>query len=82
MQNDDELGSLKKIIEITRSEFVEAISNLVMQTEIMLQATIEEAGVDVSEINEIIMVGGSTRIPSISESIKNVFKETQSHAIK
>jgi molecular chaperone DnaK len=72
--NDDELGSLKEIIEITRSEFVEAISNLVMQTEIMLQATIEEAGVDVSEINEIIMVGGSTRIPSISESIKNVFK--------
>ena len=64
-----------ELIYIMRSEFEEVISNLIMQTETLLEVTIEEAKVNISDINEIIMVGGSTRIPIIAESIKKVFKK-------
>jgi molecular chaperone DnaK len=69
---DEVLG---EIVEITRLEFEKCIASLVTQTEIMLEATIAEANVDINDINDIVMVGGSVRIPIIAESIKKVFKK-------
>ena len=64
-----------EIVTLTRLEFEKSIASLVMQTEIMLEATIAEAKVDINDINDIVMVGGSVRIPIIAESIKKVFKK-------
>ncbi|MFK5984807.1 MAG: Hsp70 family protein [Pseudomonadota bacterium] len=63
----------KKLIDITRDEFEEAISTLVMQTEMLCESTLDEAGVSVSDLRAVLLAGGSTRIPIVLESIKRVF---------
>ena len=65
----------KKNIEVTRDEFEEAISSLVTQAEMLCEATIEEAGLDCSDIRAVFLAGGSTRIPMVRESVKRVFKQ-------
>ncbi|MBT5226314.1 MAG: Hsp70 family protein, partial [Proteobacteria bacterium] len=63
----------RQVIEVRREEFEDAISHLVAQTEMLCEATIEEAGVEVSDIRGVFLAGGSTRIPAVQESIKRVF---------
>ncbi|MDB2388673.1 Hsp70 family protein [Alphaproteobacteria bacterium] len=70
---DDGIGD--EILEIKRTDFEKNISSLLAQTEMLCESTLAEAGLEVSEIEEIILVGGSTRIPAVKSSIKRVFKK-------
>lgn len=72
-KNSARVGVNRKVVEITRSEFEESISSLIAQTEMLCEEAIEEAGVSMNEIRSVLLAGGSTRIPSIQESIKRVF---------
>lgn len=63
----------RQMIEITRQEFEEKISTLIAQTEMMCEAAVAEARIDFSDIKEVFLAGGSTRIPAVAESIKRVF---------
>jgi len=63
----------RRNIEVTREEFEEAISSLVSQAQMLCEATIEEAGIDIVEIQEVFLAGGSTRIPVVTQTIKAVF---------
>ena len=51
------------------------ISTLLAQTEMLCEATLEEAGLTIDEVEDIILVGGSTRIPAVKASIERVFKK-------
>ena len=51
------------------------ISTLLAQTEMLCEATLTDAGLEVSDIAEVILVGGSTRIPAVKSSIKRVFNK-------
>lgn len=64
----------RQLIEITREEFEEAISSKVAQAEILCEATLEEAKVDLSEIRDVLLAGGATRIPMVRASVERVFK--------
>ena len=61
---------------VTRSEFEEAISSLLAQTELMCEAAMSEAELDKSDIQGVILVGGSTRMPLIFQSVEKVFGQT------
>ncbi|MGI9296733.1 MAG: Hsp70 family protein [Gammaproteobacteria bacterium] len=61
-------------IAVSREEFEEAISSLVAQAEMLCESVMEEAKVAPSDIREVLLAGGSTRIPMIRESIKRVFQ--------
>ena len=63
----------RKMIEITRAEFEEAISTQVTQAEMLCESTIEEADLSAADIRAIFLAGGSTRIPLVQESIERVF---------
>ena len=63
----------RKAIDVTRQEFEEAISSFVTQAELLCESTIEEAGLKISDIREVLCAGGSTRVPMVRESIKRVF---------
>ena len=65
----------RKIIEVTKEEFEEVISTLVTQAEMLCESALEEAEVDPSDIRDVFMAGGSTRIPLVQESIKRVFNQ-------
>jgi molecular chaperone DnaK len=60
-------------IEVTRSMFEESISTLVAQTEMMCESTFIEAGVNKSEITNVFLAGGSTRIPLVAASVERIF---------
>ncbi len=64
-------GNVK--VEITREMFEKAISALVSRTDILLDVALEEAGVKPSEIDTVLLVGGSTRIPLVREGLKKKF---------
>ena len=63
----------RQLIDVSRDEFEEAISSLVTQAEMLCEATLEEARVDASEVQAVLLVGGSTRIPFVQESVERVF---------
>ncbi|MDA8564366.1 Hsp70 family protein [bacterium] len=65
----------KEIIEITRDEFNEAISSLILQTKVTVEKTINDSGVEFSDVLEIYMVGGSTRIPLVKDTIASIFNK-------
>jgi len=61
------------VLEVTRQEFEEAISGLVMQAEVCSSATLKEANLSSSQLSGVILAGGSTRVPHVRKSIEEVF---------
>ncbi|MFI5237112.1 MAG: molecular chaperone DnaK [Ignavibacteriales bacterium] len=60
-------------INLSRSKFEQLIHDLVDRTKIPCQQAIKDAGVSPSEIHEVILVGGSTRIPMVQQLVKDLF---------
>ena len=60
-------------IKITRAKLESLVDDLIARTIDPLKMAIEDAGVSVSEIDDIIMVGGQTRMPKVQEVVKNFF---------
>ncbi len=60
-------------INLTRSKFEQLIDDLVQRTKVPCEQAIKDAGVTQSDINEVILVGGSTRIPMVQDLVKNLF---------
>lgn len=64
-------GSMK--VEITRETFEKAISPLISRIDIMLEVALEEANLKPSQIDEILLVGGSSRIPIAGQRLEKMF---------
>lgn len=60
-------------LNLSRSKFEQLIDDLVKRTKIPCETAIKDAGISASEINEVILVGGSTRIPIVQELVKDLF---------
>lgn len=60
-------------INLSRSKFEQLIHDLVEKTRIPCEQAIKDAGISPSDINEVILVGGSTRIPMVQELVKKIF---------
>ncbi|MCP8995720.1 molecular chaperone DnaK [Rothia sp. P3C3.S176] len=58
--------------KLTRAKFEELTRDLLERTKKPVQDVIKEAGVSVSEISEVVLVGGSTRMPAVAELVKEV----------
>ncbi|MBK9333369.1 MAG: molecular chaperone DnaK [Ignavibacteria bacterium] len=58
---------------ITRAKFESLISDLVEKTVGPCKKAIEDSGLSLNEIDEVILVGGSTRIPLVQETVKKLF---------
>ncbi len=59
--------------DLTRAEFERMIDPIIEQTLGPCRQAIKDAGVNASEINEILLVGGSTRIPLVVQKVKALF---------
>jgi molecular chaperone DnaK len=68
-----EAGPLHLEVTLTRAKFDELSSSLVERTMGPTRQALKDAGLSASEIDKVILVGGSTRIPAVQEAIK---KET------
>jgi len=60
-------------INLSRAKFEQLIHDLVDRTKVPCQQAMKDAGVSQSDINEVILVGGSTRIPMVQQLVKDLF---------
>ncbi|WP_045824487.1 molecular chaperone DnaK [Williamsia herbipolensis] len=58
--------------QLSRSEFQKITSDLLERTRAPFQAVIKDAGVSVGDIDHVVLVGGSTRMPAVSELVKEL----------
>ncbi|KAB2913770.1 MAG: molecular chaperone DnaK [Bacteroidetes bacterium] len=58
---------------LTRAKFEQLVSDLVDRTIAPCRSALKNAGLTVSDIDEVILVGGSTRIPAVQDAVKKFF---------
>ncbi len=66
---------------ITRDRFEELVADLVHRSIKICKATIQEAGLDVEDIDDVILVGGMTRMPKIQAAVQEFFGKEPSKAV-
>lgn len=62
-----------RVLEIRRDEFEEAIDDLVRKAVGLCRQALTDAGLEPGEIDEVILVGGSTRVPKVKREVTSLF---------
>ncbi|MCY1151984.1 MAG: molecular chaperone DnaK [Sphaerochaetaceae bacterium] len=71
----DQTGPKHLQMSLTRSRFEQMIQPLVEKTKEPCIKALKDAGLSASDINEVILVGGSSRIPLVQQAVKDLFKK-------
>jgi len=66
----DATGPKHMDITLTRAKFNELTADLVEKTMVPVRQALSDAGLKASDINKVLLVGGSTRIPAVQEAVK------------
>jgi len=69
----DASGPKHLVTKITRAKFESLVSDLVESTIATIASVLKDAGVSKTDIKEVVMVGGSTRVPLVQEDVKKFF---------
>ena len=69
----DQAGPKHLNIKITRAKLEALVEELIERTIEPCKAALRDAGLKASEINEVVLVGGMTRMPKVIETVKNFF---------
>ena len=67
--------------KLSRSKFEQICDDLIKKTIAPCEKALKAAGLSVSDINEVILVGGSTRIPAVQDAVKAFFKKDPSKGV-
>ena len=68
----DASGAKNIDMTITRAKFNELISDLIDKTKACVQKAMQDAGLNNSQIDKVILVGGSSRIPCVQEMVRTI----------
>jgi len=69
----DASGPKHLTLKLTRAKLEELVKDLVQRTIAPCKAALKDAGITAGEIDEVVLVGGMTRMPKISEVVKDFF---------
>ena len=69
------------VCKLTRSEFERMVEDLVKKTISPCRKAVKSANLKVDDIDEVILVGGSTRMPCIQNAVEKFFKKTPSKGV-
>ena len=69
----DQTGPKHLQMKLTRAKFEQLVDDLLQKTVGPTKQAIADAGVDLSKIDEVVLVGGSTRIPKVQQIVKELF---------
>ncbi len=69
----DQTGPKHLNITLTRAHYEQLVEDLLNRTIKPMEAALKDAGINASQIDEIVMVGGMTRMPKVNEIVKNFF---------
>jgi molecular chaperone DnaK len=63
-------------VKLTRAKLESLVGDLIERTKGPCEQAIKDAGLSTSQINDVILVGGQTRMPKVQEFVKNIFGKT------
>ena len=69
----DAAGPKHFLMKLTRAKLEELVKQEIDRSIELVKKTVSEAGFKISDIDEVILVGGQTRMPAIQEAVKNLF---------
>src|SRR5579862_2053964 len=77
----DQSGPKHLNYTLTRAKFEQLVDDLIQRTLEPMKKALKDAGLQPSEIDEVILVGGSTRIPKIQEVVKGYFGKEPNRSV-
>jgi molecular chaperone DnaK len=77
----DATGPKHLNVKITRAKLEALVSDLLTRLEGPCQAAMKDAGLSVGEVDEVILVGGMTRMPAVQERVKKIFGKTPNKGV-
>ena len=69
----DASGPKHLVVKLTRSKLESLVDDLIDRTTAPCQTAIKDSGLSASEISDVILVGGQTRMPKVQEKVKEIF---------
>src|SRR5210317_2163175 len=69
----DASGPKHLVVKITRSKFESLVEDLIERTAAPCEQAMQDAGLSSSDISDVILVGGQTRMPKVQEKVKAIF---------
>lgn len=66
---------------LTRSKFEQMIEEFVSKTLVPVKSALSDAGFEANQIDEVILVGGSTRIPAVRDAVENYFGKSANNSV-
>jgi molecular chaperone DnaK len=69
----DQAGPKHLLIKLSRAKLEALVDDLIQRTVGPCQAALKDAGLQASEINEVVLVGGQTRMPKVQEIVQKLF---------
>lgn len=77
----DQTGPKHMNIQFTRSKLEQLVGDLIKKTEGPCEACMKDAGLKASEINEVLLVGGMTRMPMVAEVVRKIYGKDPSKGV-
>lgn len=77
----DANGPKNLFLKLTRAKFEELIADLIEKSAEPCRKVLKDAGLQASQINEVILVGGSTRVPAVKRKVEELFGKKPSEAV-
>jgi molecular chaperone DnaK len=77
----DQSGPKHLNINLTRAKFEQLVDDLIQRTLPPMQQALKDAGLDPKSVDEVILVGGSTRIPKIQQIVKDFFGKEPNRSV-
>merc|ERR1711865_936685 len=77
----DQTGPKHLNIQLTRSKLEQLIGPLIQKTEAPCEACIKDAGLKADDIQEVLLVGGMTRMPYVNDTVRKIYGKEPSKAV-
>merc|ERR1712232_526128 len=77
----DQTGPKHLNIQLSRSKLEQLVNPLILRTQAPCEACIKDAGLKAGDINEVLLVGGMSRMPMVSEVVKGIYGKDPSKAV-
>jgi len=77
----DATGPKHLAVTITRSKFEQMIDEFVQKTLVPVKNALQDANLNAADIDEVILVGGSTRIPAVRTAVEKLFGKTANNSV-
>lgn len=77
----DSSGPKHLVLKVTRAKFEQLVEDLIQRSIEPVKKALKDAKLEPKDINEIVMVGGQTRMPKVIEAVKGYFGKAPNHSV-